>query len=282
MIEMITNLVLIPAIISALAAIAATRTGNKRIAGALVTLGIVAGFAGSYIGFAGLPAFPPTSSVQKLLYAPVLAGVILVVLHLAGVSARLLSGMAIILAIAGAAWILQRLLGRLEVVEWLLALCLVASAAVATVTTASASSSVLVARVANGAVALGLGLVLIFGGTATTGFYTLALAVAVGATILLELSGRRDGTATVISTAFLVTAVPLATQTLFLTDVSPLALIPLPACYLAVPIAQRLGWNQADGLVATVFTSAKVAAIAFLPAFAAAGISFASGGGSPY
>ena len=65
MIEMITNLVLIPAIISALAAIAATRTGNKRIAGALVTLGIVAGFAGSYIGFAGLPAFPPTSSVQK-------------------------------------------------------------------------------------------------------------------------------------------------------------------------------------------------------------------------
>ena len=85
-----------------------------------------------------------------------------------------------------------------------------------------------------------------------------------------------------LAAGILVVLAPLAAQALFLTDVSPWALLPLPLCYLSVPLAHRLGWHGSDTLTGTVVYSVKVALLAFPPAIAAAAISFAMDSGSPY
>ncbi len=284
MLDMIANLLLFPAVVCGVLSLIAIRMAAPRLTAICLTVGVIGGYAASYIGFAGIPPFPPTSSVQKLFYAPILAGLLMVLCHAAlkdaghGIAAAL-SGVA---ALAGAAWILQRLLGRLDLTEWLLVLALVAALGLAAVTSLRSANAAAPARVAHGAAALGLGLALIFGGTATTGFFAIALAVAVGATLLVEIKPRTAAAGIAISAAFLVTIMPLAAQTLLLTDVSPFALLPLPACYMAIPIAQRLGWSGGEGFPAVFMNSVKTGLIAFPPALIAAAVSFTQGGGSPY
>ena len=284
MLEMIANLVLFPVVVCGILSFVAGRMTDPRLTAVFLTIGVIAGFAVSYIGFAGIPPFPPASSVQKLFYAPIIAGLILVLCHgaLKGAAGRITAALSGFAALAGAAWVLQRLLGRLDALEWLLVLALVATLGLAATTSLRSAASAIPARVAHGAVALGLGLALIFGGTATTGFFAIALAVAVGATLLAELGPRSAAAGIALSTAFLVTVMPIGAQALLLTDVSPFALLPLPACYMAIPIAERLGWSGGDGFAATVMNSVKTALIAFPPALIGAAISFSQGGGSPY
>jgi len=284
MLEMIANLVLFPALVCGGLSIVAGRLTNARLSAILLTKGLIAGFAISYIGFAGLPPFPPSSSVQKLFYAPIIAGLVLVLCYAVfkGAGGRITAAVSGFAALAGAAWVLQRLLGRLDALEWALVVALVAALGLAATTSLKEAGTATAARVAHGAVALGLGVALIFGGTATTGFFAIALAVAVGATLLVEFGGRAAAAGIAISTAFLVTVMPVAAQALLLTDVSPFALLPLPACYLAIPIAQRLGWSGGEDLPSIVLNSLKTAVVAFPPAIVGAAISFTQGGGSPY
>lgn len=284
MLEMLTNLVAIPAVTAGILALVAGKSSSVRVCSLLLIVGVIAGFAGCYAAISDVPPFPPTSSVQKVFYAPILAGAVLVLVFYGRGDRIGPEGWLLPLAgaVAGSAWILERLIPRFDGVEWALAAAFLAGLFLAAGTTLARSTETPLARVVHGAAAAGLGLVLIFGGTATTGFFAIALAVAVGATILAEPIAMRAKLGPSLAAGILVVLAPLAAQALFLTDVSPWALLPLPLCYVAVPVAHRLGWHGDDTLTGTVVYSLKVAVLAFPPAIAAAAISFAMGGGSPY
>lgn len=284
MLEMLTNLVAIPAVVAGLLAILAGKSSSVRIGSLLLILGVIAGFAGCYAAISAVPAFPPTSSVQKIFYAPILAGAALILLFYARGDAISADGrlLPLVCAIVGAAWVLERLIPRFDGMEWALAAALFAALLFAAWATLSRRTITATSRVAHGVTALGLGLVLILGGTATTGFYAIALAVAIGATILAEPIAMRVKIGPALAAGAIVVLAPLAAQTLFLTDVSPWALLPLPFCYLCVPVANHLGWQVGDTLAASFIYSAKLAFVAAPPAIAGAAISFALGGGSPY
>lgn len=284
MLEMLTNLVAIPAIIGGVLALIAGKSSSVRLCSLLLILGVVAGFAGCYAAISDIPPFPPTSSVQKVFYAPILAGAVLILVYYGrgeGITAESwllpLAG-----ALGGAAWILERLIPRFDGMEWALAGVLALGLLFAAVTTLARTTTTALSRVAHGAAALGLGLVLIFGGTATTGFYAIALAVAIGATILAEPIAMRVRLGPALAAGIIVVLAPLSAQALFLTDVSPWALLPLPLCYVSIPLANHLGWHSNDTLIGTIAYSLKLALLAFPPAIAAAAISFSMGGGSPY
>lgn len=284
MLEMLTNLVAIPAIVAGVLALIAGKSSSVRICSLLLILGVIAGFAGCYAAITDVPSFPPTSSVQKLFYAPILAGAVLVLVYYGrgedlGAEGWLLP---IIGAFGGTAWVLERLITRFDGLEWALAALFSVGLLFASLTTLAQSTTTALSRVAHGAAALGLGLVLIFGGTATSGLFAIALAVAIGATILAEPIAMRVRLGPVLAAAAIVVLAPLAAQALFLTDVSPWALLPLPLCYVSVPLANHLGWQTSDTLTGSFVYSVKVATLAFPPAIAAAAISFAMGGGSPY
>lgn len=284
MLEMLTNLVAIPAIVAGILALVAGKSSSVRVCSLMLILGVIAGFAGCYAAISAVPAFPPTSSVQKVFYAPVLAGALLILLFY-GRGEKISTDawlVPLIASFAGAAWVLERLIPRFDGLEWLLAALFSLGLLFASVTTLARTTTTALSRVAHGAFAAGLGVVLIFGGTATTGFYAVALAVAIGATILAEPIAMRIKLGPALAAAALVTLAPLAAQAVFLTDVSRWALLPLPLCYLAVPVANHLGWHANDTLAGTIVYSVKVAVLAFPPAIAAAAISFAMGGGSPY
>ena len=285
MLELILNLVLIPAVLSAAGCLAATRLPQENLAQPLTAIAVVAGFAASYVGFTGVAPFPPTSSVQKLFYAPIASVLVFALASVVLGRARAMTATALALLAGGLAalWVLERLLGRLDTVEWLLLFAMLATLVLAWATATHASATATGVRVAHAAAATGLGLVLIFGGTATTGFFAIALAVALGASIVTILAPAADGPVrNAVAAAFLCVAAPLAAQTVLLTDTSPYALLPLPLCFLAIPVMARLGWGKSQGMAAAVVDGARCAMIAFPPAIAAAGISYSMGGGSPY
>lgn len=284
MLEMLTNLVAIPAIAGGLLGLVAGKSSSVRLCSLLLILGIVAGFAGCYAAINDIPPFPPTSSVQKVFYAPILAAALLILVYYGRGDSLGAEGwiLPVIAGIAGSAWILERLIPRFDGLEWALVGAFLIALAIAAWTTLARSSNTAQARVAHGTTAAGLGLVLILGGTATTGFFAIALAVAIGATILAEPIAMRAKLGPALAAGALVILGPLAAQALFLTDVSAWALLPLPLCYLAVPLADRLGWHGSDTLVGSIVYSLKMALLAFPPAIAAAAISFAMDSGSPY
>lgn len=284
MLEMLTNLVVIPAVIAGILALLAGKSSSVRLSSLFLILGVIAGFAACYAAISDIPGFPPSSSVQKIFYAPILAGALLILLYYGrgeeiGADAWLLP---LAGAIGGAAWILERRIPRFDGIEWTIAATFLAALILIALTTLSRSTVTASSRVAHGAAAAGLGVALIFGGTATTGFFAIALAVSIGATILAEPIAMRVKIGPALAAAALVVIAPLAAQALFLTDVSPWALLPLPLCYLSVPIAHSLGWHSNDTLIGNIVFSVKLAFLAFPPAIAAAVISFTMGGGSPY
>ncbi len=273
MFTILIDVVITPAILAGLFSVLALSLVRKAGAetawsGWLRVLAVTAGFMGCYLSLFGMPPLPPASSTHKLLFIPPVGALLLAVIFAVTKGRQSPASVfmfCLVFAIASVLWLTSNLLGRFEMVEWLIMLGLIlALAAFAVLTCVDGRSSAAV-RATAGVLAAGMGGVLILGGTASTGFLSIGVAIALGATLISTLPKDSGTAGNMIGAGALFALAPIAAQATFLTDVETYILLPMAFSVLAVPIAQKLGWTGKGTWVSTIVDSVKTAIIAGIP-----------------
>lgn len=299
MIEMIVNLVIFPLVlgsVSALLSIRVNASGSETDAPycvAITTLAVVGAFLGAYSSLRGMPGFPPNSATETLFYAPLVAGVVFVLIvflkRLSDKNALLLAGALGVMGVVGVGW---REFGRLDLENLTalgLALAAVAIACFASLSVLSVlgsaphrSSVSPFMRGCFGLSCLGLGVVLILGGTATTGFFMIASAVVIGTSALFEAKFSHTGAGAGLAAGALLLLGPVYGQAMLYTDIAPIALGLTALSPLGLLVLKRFSERfmpiEPSGFLACLKISVISALACALPLIAAIAVLLSTGG----